>query len=107
MPPSPRLYFMHPRLVRSLCGFAALLAAAACGDTSQDEGVELGRQTAQQVREQLPLLDDPVVTAYVDSLGTVIARRTSRGDLAWHFAVVNTDVVNAFALPGGYVYVNR
>lgn len=36
-----------------------------------------------------------------------IAARTSRGDLDWHFSVVNSPEVNAFALPGGFIYVNR
>ena len=100
----------RPALARALrYGLASLAAATglACTTASEDEEVRIGRETAQQVNAQLPLLGDPLVAAYVDSLGSAIARRTSRGDLAWHFAVVNTDVVNAFALPGGYVYVNR
>ena len=67
----------------------------------------MGQQEAQQVSTQLPMLGDAVVNNYVNQLGNRIAKLTSRGDLDWHFAVVNTDVVNAFALPGGYVYVNR
>ncbi len=85
----------------------AVGSLAACGPVSQDQEVALGTQSAQQVNAQLPMLTDPLVDAYVDSLGRAIASRTSRADLAWHFAVVNTDVVNAFALPGGYIYVNR
>lgn len=86
---------------------AAAIAGAACGPVSQDQEVAIGAQAAQDVSAQLPILADPLISAYVDSLGRAIARRTARADLAWHFAVVNTDVVNAFALPGGYVYVNR
>ena len=93
--------------VRLACAWLGALAALGCGTASDDEEAQLGRDAAEQVNAQLPLLDDPLVTAYVDSLGTAIARRTARADLAWHFAVVNTDVVNAFALPGGYIYVNR
>jgi predicted Zn-dependent protease len=92
--------------------FAALalllsVAALACGDATEDEEVALGREAAEQMNARLPLLADPVVTRYVDSLGTAIARRTARADLAWRFAVVDADVVNAFALPGGYIYVYR
>jgi predicted Zn-dependent protease len=43
----------------------------------------------------------------VNALGQRIARTTSRADLDWQFQVVNSDMVNAFALPGGFVYVNR
>lgn len=67
----------------------------------------MGQQEAQQISTQLPMLQDAQINTYVNQLGNRIAKLTSRGDLDWHFAVVNTDVVNAFALPGGYVYVNR
>lgn len=67
----------------------------------------MGQQEAQQISTQLPMLQDAEINGYVNQLGNRIAKLTSRGDLDWHFAVVNTDVVNAFALPGGYVYVNR
>ncbi len=67
----------------------------------------MGQQEAQQVSSQLPMLQDAQINSYVNTLGNEIAKHTSRTDLDWHFAVVNTDVVNAFALPGGYIYVNR
>ncbi len=67
----------------------------------------MGQQEAQQVNAQLPIVQDAIIQNYVNSLGQRIASRTSRGDLNWQFQVVNSDVVNAFALPGGFVYVNR
>jgi predicted Zn-dependent protease len=88
-------------------GFVACVSLAACGGISQQQEVEMGAQEAQQVNAQLPMLQDATINAYVNSLGNQLARTTSRADLDWHFAVVNTDVINAFALPGGYVYVNR
>ncbi|MDF1503784.1 M48 family metallopeptidase [Roseisolibacter sp. H3M3-2] len=92
---------------RRAVALAIASALAACGPASEDEEVALGRETAAQMDAQLPLLADPLVTRYVDSLGTAIARRTARADLAWRFAVVDADVVNAFALPGGFIYVYR
>jgi predicted Zn-dependent protease len=53
------------------------------------------------------MLNDQTVEGYVNSLGRQIASRTSRSDLDWQFRVVNSEVINAFALPGGFVYVNR
>jgi predicted Zn-dependent protease len=82
----------------------ALLAGC---EISDDQEVELGRQYAEQVAAQLPLVRDPAINAYVTDLGGRIARRTSRADLTWRFAVVNASEVNAFALPGGFIYVNR
>jgi predicted Zn-dependent protease len=95
------------RAARRLATVLAIGAAAACASVSQQQEVEIGQQNAQQVNAQLPMLRDATVDAYVNSLGNAIASKTSRADLQWHFAVVNTDVINAFALPGGYVYVNR
>jgi predicted Zn-dependent protease len=94
-------------LVRVAASLTACVSLAACGGISQQQEVELGAQQAQQVNAQLPMLQDATINAYVNSLGNALARTTSRADLAWHFAVVNTDVINAFALPGGYIYVNR
>ena len=103
---------MHPtrlsyRKARAAAAFAAIALLGACSSISQQEEVQMGAQEAQQVNAQLPMLNDATINAYVNSLGRSIARTTSRADLDWQFGVVNTDVINAFALPGGYVYVNR
>ena len=92
---------------KTLLAAATLAFASACASVSTQQEVQLGAQEAAQVNQQLPMLNDPVIDSYVNDLGSRIAHTTSRADLDWHFAVVNTDVVNAFALPGGYVYVNR
>jgi len=74
---------------------------------SQDEEVELGRRNAEQVDAQLPLVRDPVASNYVQALGTSLARATTRQDLEWRFRIVDSRQINAFALPGGFIYVNR
>lgn len=74
---------------------------------SQDQEVQLGEQNAQQINAQLPLVQDQAINDYVNALGNRMAQRTSRSDLAWHFYVVNAAEANAFALPGGFIYVNR
>jgi predicted Zn-dependent protease len=92
--------------VRVLVGAALVLVVAGCG-VSEDQEVQLGRQNAEQINSQIPLVRDPIVTNYVRDLGLSIARTTPRADLDWQFFVVNSREVNAFALPGGFVYVNR
>jgi len=87
-------------------GVAVALGVSACS-VSQQQEVQLGQQESGQIQQQLPLVQDAVINQYVTSLGNQIASHTSRSDLQWQFYVVNTDVVNAFALPGGIVYVNR
>ncbi|MGH7604044.1 MAG: M48 family metallopeptidase [Gemmatimonadaceae bacterium] len=74
---------------------------------STQQEVQMGQEEAQQVNAQLPMVQDAVINNYVNALGNRIAHTTSRADLSWQFQVVNSDVVNAFALPGGFVYVNR
>ena len=87
---------------------ALLLTALLLGcEVSQDEEVQLGRRNAEQVDAQLPLVRDPVATSYVQQLGTSIARTTERSDLEWRFRIIDSREVNAFALPGGFIYVNR
>ncbi len=85
---------------------AAVLLLAACS-VSEDQEKEMGADYARQIEAQLPLVRDPLVTGYVDALGRRIARTSPRAGLEWHFAVVDAPEVNAFAVPGGYVYVNR
>lgn len=84
----------------------ALVFAGACSVSDQQE-VAMGEQDAAEVNSQLPLLTNSDIVGYVDALGQRIASKTSRADLKWHFYVVNTEDVNAFALPGGFIYVNR
>jgi len=96
--------FESMRNIPMTIGAVALLAG--CGVSTQQE-VEMGQQEAQQVNAQLPMVQDAVINNYVNALGNRIAHTTSRADLNWQFQVVNSDIVNAFALPGGFVYVNR
>lgn len=93
--------------MKPLCLFAALPLVFASCSVSQDQEVEIGRQNAEEINAQLPIVTDPAIATYIQTLGESIAKTTSRADLDWHFYVVNSKQVNAFALPGGYVYVNR
>jgi beta-barrel assembly-enhancing protease len=90
------------------CALAGVVASMLLGcSVSQDEEVELGRRNAEQVEAQLPLVHDAVASNYVQALGASIARTSTRQDLDWRFRIVDSRQVNAFALPGGFIYVNR
>jgi predicted Zn-dependent protease len=93
-------------MVKISLTIGAIALLAGCGVSTQQE-VQMGQEEAQQVNAQLPMVQDAVINNYVNALGNRIAKTTSRADLNWQFQVVNSDVVNAFALPGGFVYVNR
>ncbi|MGH7545571.1 MAG: M48 family metallopeptidase [Gemmatimonadota bacterium] len=87
--------------------FAAALAVSVACAVSLQEETDLGRRYSQQINAEIPLIEDPEIKAYFERLGTRIAQNADPRKLEYHFFVVNSDVVNAFALPGGYVYLNR
>jgi predicted Zn-dependent protease len=84
----------------------ALLGLAACGVSRQQE-VEIGSEVSREVDSQLPIVLDAEINRYLAVLGDSIARIADTRDLEWQFKVVNSPDINAFALPGGFVYVNR
>lgn len=87
---------------------ALLLTTALSGCTvSQDQEVAIGAQNAEEINSHIPIVQDAEIAGYIQALGDSVAKHTTRADLAWHFYVVNSDEVNAFALPGGFIYVNR
>lgn len=93
--------------MRRLVTSAALAIALTGCAVSQQQEVQMGQQYSAQINQQLPIVTDPEINRYLNVLGDSIARLTSRGDLDWHFYLVNSAEVNAFAIPGGFVYVNR
>ena len=96
----------RPTLRRLWIGAALAATLGGCMASTQQE-VELGQQYAAQINQQLPLVRDPEIVRYINVLGDSIARLTDDRNLNWHFNVVDSPDINAFAVPGGYVYVNR
>ena len=74
---------------------------------SEHDEIELGKDVAANLLGAAPLVNDPALQAYVNKVGKWIALQTSRPGLPWHFGVMDTDSVNAFATPGGYVFITR
>jgi predicted Zn-dependent protease len=74
---------------------------------SSEREAQLGAQTAAQVAEEMGLVESPALTAYLEEIGGRLARHSPRRDVLYRFAVVDMEEPNAFALPGGYVYVSR
>jgi len=76
---------------------------------SSQQDVQLGKETAAEVDSSYPLVTDPQVLRYINDLGRRLAAFAPNNDLAyaWTFKVINSSDINAFALPGGYIYVNR
>lgn len=74
---------------------------------SEEQEIAMGREADQQIVQSLGLYQDQDVQAYVDRLGKKLAAESERPNLPWSFRVVDDPVVNAFALPGGKIYVTR
>ncbi len=83
-----------------------VLAAPRAAATSFQQERELGQQFDLAARRQLPLITDPEVVGYVAAIGQKIAAGLEESFFDYHFAVVRNASVNAFAVPGGYVYVH-
>jgi predicted Zn-dependent protease len=66
----------------------------------------LGQQVAEQVKRQLPIADDPEIRAYVNDMGQQLAALTGRDEFDYSFEVIMDDSLNAFALPGGKIFIN-
>lgn len=101
----PRLGVLERFRCGALIALISILALGGC--ISEEREKEIGDQLSSDVNAHLPLIDDPVLVAYVHSLGTRIAEASERPDLEYQFYLVDTDVVNAFAIPGGHVYLTR
>lgn len=128
MPPS---FLQHPslstrRLRESLslrvalwaCAASAALAIAGCAVNpvtgerqlsliSEAQEIELGRGAAAEVQGSIGLVDDAALQAYVNRIGTALAAESERPNLPWSFGVVDDPTPNAFALPGGFIFVTR
>jgi predicted Zn-dependent protease len=107
----------HTRILRSGAVFvlAAILACATNPATgkkelmlvSEGQEIALGQQEDQKAVASFGVYDDPALQDYVAQLGHSIAERAERPNLPWTFRLVDDSAVNAFALPGGFVYMTR
>lgn len=74
---------------------------------SDEQEIELGRRAAEEVERQFPLVTNRHVVSYVEDLGRKLVAASGRTNIPYTFKVIDSEQVNAFALPGGYVYVFR
>ncbi|MBI2462575.1 MAG: M48 family metalloprotease [Candidatus Rokubacteria bacterium] len=91
------------------------LAACAVSPTGQPQlslvspaqEVEMGRQLSREIEQKVRLVQDPVITGYVERVGQRLAAVSDWREIRYHFKVVDAKEVNAFALPGGYIYIHK
>ena len=109
---------MRPTLLIRL---SMLLAAAALTNCAQNpvtgnpnlvlltesQEIAIGRREDANVRKQYDVYDEAQLQQYVNEIGQRLAKASHRPGLDYHFLVVDSPEVNAFALPGGYIYITR
>jgi len=74
---------------------------------SEDSEIKLGKQMHVEITRTMGVYDDYNLQQYVQRIGQTLAKASHRPDLDWTFTVLDTDDVNAFATPGGFVYISR
>jgi predicted Zn-dependent protease len=74
---------------------------------SEAEEIEIGAAVSERVRQRYGVVQDANIHKYVTLVGTVVAQATSKPNLPWTFIVLDTDAVNAFVAPGGFVHITR
>jgi beta-barrel assembly-enhancing protease len=101
------VYFRRSAAVLALSGSAALGGCASAGAISPQQEAQMGAQYAAEINSQLPIVQNPQVHNYINQLGNSIAQRADQRGIRYTFYVVNSPEVNAFAIPGGHIYINR
>lgn len=121
---TPPLTIAKPNLILTPSKFTRLillLAAAALSDCAQNpvsgqsdlvlvsetEEIAIGRREDPKVRKQYGVYNNPALQQYVSGIGQRLAKASHRPGIKYHFLVMDSPEVNAFALPGGYIYVTR
>lgn len=107
MPTRPRLRSVVLAAALAACATNPVTGRRELALVSQEQEIEMGRQGAAEVVASLGLVEDAALQQYVERVGLAIARRSERPDLPWSFRVVDDPVPNAFALPGGPIFVTR
>lgn len=103
---------------RAIASFALAIAAVGCAVNpvtgqqefvlmSEQQELATGRQANQQVLKQYQIYPDQQLQIYVNNVGQRLAEKSHRANLTYHFTVVDSTEINAFALPGGYIYITR
>jgi predicted Zn-dependent protease len=77
------------------------------GSASWEQERAIGQQVAGRLLGQYPLVDNAKLQQYVNKVGRWVAQQSERPDLPWVFGVIDSPSVNAFAMPGGYVFISR
>lgn len=74
---------------------------------SPEQEAAIGQASAAKMFHAFGAYDNPPMTKYVNLVGNTVAQSGARHDIQYHFAILNSEIVNAFAMPGGYIFITR
>ena len=100
-----RWLFLTP--VIAACATNPVTGKSEISLVSEQQEIQMGQEGAQQVAQEIGLIKDQALQNYLQSIGSSIASKSERPNLPWTFRAVDDPSPNAFALPGGYVFVTR
>jgi predicted Zn-dependent protease len=114
----PRSVVSRPAKAGRYVLLAALVATLSCATNpatgqrqlsfiSEEREIAMGQENDAEIRKEMGSYDDRALQEYVTTVGLKLAMNSERPNLPWHFTVVDTPAINAFALPGGYIYITR
>ena len=106
---------MKPELVVPVVVIALLTACATNPVTgrrelnfmSEAQEISIGRESDPQIKQEMGLYNDPELQRYVNDIGQRMAKVSERPNLPWMFQIVDVPAINAFAVPGGFIYLTR
>jgi predicted Zn-dependent protease len=117
MSPTTRVRALPALLRAAICAAPALLAAGCATNPvtgkselaliSEQQEIAIGKQAAQETVQSMAVVNDPALQQYVEGIGKKLAAQSERPNLPWSFTVVDDPTPNAFALPGGPIFVTR
>jgi predicted Zn-dependent protease len=104
--------FRSPLALIAVAGAVACATNPATGKRqfnlmSEAQEISAGQEADAQVKKEMGIYNDPNLQEYVSSIGLQLAKLSERPNLPWHYSVVDVPAINAFALPGGYIYITR
>jgi len=102
-----RSFLRAPLFTLALAAAGSSATLAAFQLISVQDEIAIGQQAQAEIRSQVPQVDDATTQRYLDQLGANLARRASGPEYPYSFTVANQGDLNAFALPGGPVWINR
>ena len=100
-------FFLGFTLLATACATNPVTGKKQLSLMSEDQEIRMGEELDGQVRQEMGVYSDSRLQQYVEDVGMRLAKLSQRPNLPWHFTVVDSPAINAFALPGGYIYITR